>query len=155
MLPAATKNAAHQIDRTSATLKIMAATSRLVEDILRLAVTRRRKRLKRPMRVLYSGRNATEAKPSRRHAMKPSLPRALLLLLLLPPAPALSQTSSSKINFRDDVLPLLKEHCVSCHGPTQQMNGFRLDRRAAALKGGTITVLVPGNSAASRLYLKL
>ena len=35
------------------------------------------------------------------------------------------------------------------------MNAFRLDRRSAALRGGTRSVIVPGNSAASRLYLRL
>ncbi|MEP6715985.1 MAG: ankyrin repeat domain-containing protein [Terriglobia bacterium] len=42
-----------------------------------------------------------------------------------------------------------------CHGPEQQMNSFRLDRRGAAMRGGTRSVIVPGNSAASRLYLRL
>ena len=35
------------------------------------------------------------------------------------------------------------------------MNSFRLDRRGAAMRGGTRSVIVPGNSAASRLYLRL
>lgn len=35
------------------------------------------------------------------------------------------------------------------------MNGFRLDRRGAALRGGTFPVIAPGNSAGSRWYLKL
>lgn len=61
-----------------------------------------------------------------------------------------------KVDFGRDVQPLLREHCVSCHGPSQQMNGLRLDRRRDAMRGGTIPgVIVPGNSAGSRLYLKL
>ena len=59
------------------------------------------------------------------------------------------------IDFGRDVQPLFKAHCYECHGPKQQKNGFRLDRRRDALRGGTITVIGPGNSAASRLYLKL
>jgi ankyrin repeat protein len=35
------------------------------------------------------------------------------------------------------------------------MNGFRLDRRRDALRGGTIAVIAPGNSAGSRLYQRL
>jgi ankyrin repeat protein len=35
------------------------------------------------------------------------------------------------------------------------MHGFRLDRRRDAMRGGTNTVIVPGSSASSRLYLKL
>jgi ankyrin repeat protein len=58
-------------------------------------------------------------------------------------------------DFGRDVQPLFKAHCYECHGPKQQKNGFRLDRRRDALRGGTMTVIGPGNSAASRLYLKL
>jgi ankyrin repeat protein len=35
------------------------------------------------------------------------------------------------------------------------MNNFRLDRRRDAMKGGTMAVIGPGNSAGSRLYLRL
>src|SRR5215467_14980878 len=68
---------------------------------------------------------------------------------------ALSGHATSKVDFRRDVLPLLKQNCIECHGPSQQMHGFRLDRRRDALRGGTQTVIVPGNSGGSRLYLKL
>lgn len=61
----------------------------------------------------------------------------------------------AKVDFRSEVLPLFKQYCVDCHGPTQQMNGFRLDRRQSALRGSTGVVIVPGNSAVSRLYLKV
>ena len=74
---------------------------------------------------------------------------------------ALSLTSASshqnltKVDFRRDVQPLLKQFCVGCHGPNQQMNAFRLDRRRDAMKGGTLAMIAPGNSQGSRLYLKL
>lgn len=77
-----------------------------------------------------------------------------VVLVLVTPAAALSQ-SVSRVDFQRDVLPIFREHCLSCHGPSQQMNGFRLDRRGAALGGGTFPVLIPGSSATSRLYLKL
>src|SRR5262245_65874041 len=35
------------------------------------------------------------------------------------------------------------------------MAGFRLDRRRDAMRGGTIAVIGPGNSAGSRLYQRL
>jgi ankyrin repeat protein len=60
-----------------------------------------------------------------------------------------------KIDFIRDVQPLFKEHCVECHGPKQQKNGYRLDRRRDAMRGGTSNMIGPGNSAASGLYLKL
>ena len=59
------------------------------------------------------------------------------------------------IDFGRDVQPLFKAHCYECHGPKQKKNGLRLDRRRDALRGGTISVIGPGNSAASLLYLKL
>ena len=61
----------------------------------------------------------------------------------------------AKIDFVRDVQPIFKTSCYGCHGATVQMNGFRLDRRSAAMKGGTIAMIGPGNSEGSRLYLKL
>jgi len=52
----------------------------------------------------------------------------------------------SKVDFARDVQPLLKERCVGCHGPSQQMNGYRLDRRSAALGGVVRANIVPGSS---------
>src|SRR2546425_8375764 len=68
---------------------------------------------------------------------------------------ALSQHTPGKVDFRRDVQPIFKQFCIECHGPAQQMHGFRLDRRRDAMRGGTIAVITPGNSAGSRLYLKL
>jgi ankyrin repeat protein len=66
-----------------------------------------------------------------------------------------SGRAATKVDFRRDVQPLLNQYCIECHGPSRQMHGFRLDRRRDAMRGGTLTVIVPGNSAGSRLYLKL
>jgi len=68
---------------------------------------------------------------------------------------ALSRPVSGHVDFRRDIQPLLKQNCIECHGPSQQMHGFRLDRRRDAMRGGTVVVITPGNSASSRLYLKL
>ena len=57
-----------------------------------------------------------------RRALKGVLLGGLFLLVLVP-AHAVAQTPA-KIDFGRDVQPLLKEHCVSCHGPAQQMNGL-------------------------------
>ena len=62
---------------------------------------------------------------------------------------------AGKVDFRRDVQPLLKQYCIECHGPSQQMHGFRLDRRSDAMRGGTIVMITRGNSAGSRLYQKL
>ena len=85
----------------------------------------------------------------------------LKLCILASMLSALSLTSvqshqdPGKVDFRRDVQPLLKQFCIGCHGPAQQMNAFRLDRRRDAMKGGTAPMIAPGNSQASRFYLKL
>ena len=63
--------------------------------------------------------------------------------------------TDSKVDFGRDVLPLIRQNCIACHGPNVQMNNFRLDRRSTAMRGGTRSVIVPGSSASSRLYLRL
>src|SRR4051812_41590337 len=68
---------------------------------------------------------------------------------------ALNAQPSAKIDFRRDVQPIFQANCIDCHVPSLQMNGLRLDRRSAAMKGGTISVIRPGNSEGSRLFLKL
>ena len=60
-----------------------------------------------------------------------------------------------KIEFQRDVQPLFKARCYGCHGPKQQKNGFRLDRRSDAMRGGTIGVIGRFNSEGSRLYNRL
>lgn len=60
-----------------------------------------------------------------------------------------------RVDFGRDVQPILRDHCYACHGPEQQMNGLRLDRRADAMRGGTQSVIGPGNADGSRLYHRL
>ena len=57
-----------------------------------------------------------------------------------------------KVDFQRDVAPILQQQCVACHGPEMQMAGFRLDRRADAMRGGTQTNIGPRNADGSRLY---
>ena len=78
-----------------------------------------------------------------------------LTLILTGALSGRASRAGDAIDFGRDVQPLFKAHCYECHGPKQQKNGFRLDRRRDALRGGTITMIGPGNRAASRLYLKL
>jgi ankyrin repeat protein/mono/diheme cytochrome c family protein len=65
------------------------------------------------------------------------------------------QPQPAKVDFATDIQPIFRQSCMNCHGPRQQKNGFRLDRRKDALRGGTITVIGPGNADGSRLYQKL
>src|SRR6266852_344690 len=70
-------------------------------------------------------------------------------------AAALSAQLPARIDFRRDVQPIFRDHCLSCHGPDQQMNGLRLDRRADAMRGGSQSDIGPGNADGSRLYHRL
>ncbi len=63
--------------------------------------------------------------------------------------------AQTRIDFGRDVQPLLKERCYECHGPTKQMNGYRLDRRGRALAGVVRPNIIPGSSEASRLYRRV
>ena len=64
----------------------------------------------------------------------------------LPPAAAV------KVEFARDIKPIFEIACIRCHGPEKPKSGFRLNSRAAALKGGDDGVdVLPGNSAQSRL----
>ena len=80
---------------------------------------------------------------------------ASAILYFCASAVGLNAQGPGKVDFRRDVQPIFKTYCIGCHGPTQQMNGFRLDRRRDAMRGGTIAVIGPGNSAGSRLYQRL
>src|SRR4051812_18866689 len=62
---------------------------------------------------------------------------------------------SGKVDFARDVQPIFRQSCIGCHGPAIHQNGFRLDRRGDAMRGGTIAMIGPGNSEGSRLYLRL
>ena len=59
------------------------------------------------------------------------------------------------VDFAQDVQPILNERCVGCHGPSQQMSGYRLDRRSAALGGVVRPNIVPGSSDSSRLFRRI
>ncbi len=76
---------------------------------------------------------------------------AFVALLSARPLPA-------KVDFGGEILPLIKTHCVECHGPSQQMAGLRLDRRKDALPnriGANGARIIPGKSESSRLYQRI
>jgi ankyrin repeat protein len=62
--------------------------------------------------------------------------------------------SLSKIDFARDVLPIFRQNCTGCHGPSQQQAGLRLDRKSSVMKGFSRRV-VPGSSANSMVYHRL
>ena len=64
------------------------------------------------------------------------------------------QQAVKKIDFANDVMPLLRQNCIECHGPAKQQNGLRLDRRSSVMKLFSRRV-VPGSSANSFVYHRL
>ena len=64
---------------------------------------------------------------------------------------AFGQTPA-KIDFGRDVLPILRQNCFGCHGPSQQSSGLRLDRKS---RGHQPPGVVPGSSENSFLYHRL
>jgi len=60
-------------------------------------------------------------------------------------------------DFRDRVAPLLAAKCGRCHGPEAAESGFRIDRRADALKGGDSGTpgLVAGQPEKSELFVRV
>jgi mono/diheme cytochrome c family protein len=56
--------------------------------------------------------------------------------------------------FEKHVRPVLVEHCYSCHGPTKQKGGLRLDSRVNLLKGGDSGPVVDANAPEQSVILK-
>ena len=71
------------------------------------------------------------------------------------PGRAQDTLTSARVDFARDVQPLLRQRCYACHGPTMHQASLRLDRRADAMRGGTISVIGPGNATGSRLYIRI
>ena len=71
---------------------------------------------------------------------------SLAVIRLLP-----AQTAS-KVDFAKDVLPILRQNCVTCHSGRQPASGMRLDRKSAVLGRRGV---VPGSSDNSFLYLRV
>ena len=60
--------------------------------------------------------------------------------------------ATTQINFSQHIRPILDASCLRCHGPERPKGDFRLDHRAAVLKGGAQGIaIVPGESARSPL----
>jgi mono/diheme cytochrome c family protein len=65
----------------------------------------------------------------------------------LPPA------ATRPVDFVKDIQPLLTDACLKCHGPEKQKNGYRVDVKSIAFKGGDThgVAILPGKSAESPL----
>ena len=79
---------------------------------------------------------------------KLSLPMlcSLAVIRLLP-----AQTAV-RVDFAKDVLPILRQNCVTCHSGTQPASGMRLDRKSAVINRRGI---VPGSAENSFLFHRI
>ena len=70
---------------------------------------------------------------------------------------AAQEHADGKVDFARDVQPIFRQSCIGCHGPAIHQNGFRLDRRSDAMRGGTASpgIIRPGNSEASLLLFRI
>ena len=74
----------------------------------------------------------------------------------VPAAQKLPPAASRKVDYKQDIKPLLAQKCYSCHGPEVQQAGLRLDLRQNALRGGDYgPVIKIGDSAASKLIRRV
>lgn len=79
----------------------------------------------------------------------------LLPALLLGGALYVSGATSPQIDFDRQVRPILSDNCFTCHGPDEKhrMAGLHFDTKEGAF--GKPGVIVPGDSAHSKMYLKI
>jgi cytochrome c553 len=85
-------------------------------------------------------------------------PRLLFLAFAVAPYPLLlmAQTPAPKPSFSQDVMPILKAHCTSCHGAEGPAGKLNLASAAGLRKGGVSgKALVPGKPSASILLTRI
>lgn len=87
--------------------------------------------------------------------MPPSLARLLGVEIAPPPKPRVV-TLETAAAYADVVQPILRERCVSCHGPAKSNGGLRVDTWELLVKGGKHgLVLKPGTSAPGALVRRI
>src|SRR4051794_38815797 len=81
--------------------------------------------------------------------------RAILLSLLV--ASLAKGAAAAPPDFAKEVEPLLRTHCVKCHGPEKQKGGLRFDVKSEALKKGDSgeRSIVPGKATESELIRRV
>ena len=83
--------------------------------------------------------------------------RFTILLLAFASLRSICNAAMADGDFEKDVLPILNEHCIGCHGPDVQESKLRLDTMLFAMRGGSSgePIVVPGESGRSHLIERL
>lgn len=84
----------------------------------------------------------------------------ILTVLVLAPAlsishPALGEDADApaRVTYEDDVQPILRQHCFTCHNQNDQKGGLALDSFASTIEGGAGgEVVYEGDAESSRLW---
>ena len=77
---------------------------------------------------------------------------AQVALLCLGAAAWAPAQAADRVDFARDVMPVFRQNCVPCHGPTQQNSGMRLDRKSVVLGRRGV---VPGSAENSFLFHRI
>lgn len=76
----------------------------------------------------------------------------VIFTIAMVPLPLLAD--AAKPTYVDDVMPVLRASCLSCHSDDKQKGGLNLATFAAVMQGGSSgAAVVPGKPEESRLYL--
>ncbi|HAB18793.1 MAG TPA: hypothetical protein PLX89_00530 [Verrucomicrobiota bacterium] len=90
------------------------------------------------------------ASTSGQHAATTSIRVAVLASVTL------AISASAAPDFQKDILPILQQRCVECHGPDKQKGKLRLDSKEATFKGGKDgPALTAGDAAASEMIKRV
>lgn len=82
--------------------------------------------------------------------------RALTLVLMFSAHEQSQADESPAVDYARDIRPILRNRCVSCHGPIKHEAGLRLDSGPLIRRGSDEgAVVLPGNSEESRLLARI
>jgi ankyrin repeat protein len=86
-----------------------------------------------------------------------TLGHVLVMLVLVGVSPALGADdgpAKAKIDFQTHVAPILRQHCIDCHGPAMQLADLRLDQRKLAIEEGADRGLIKAGKSADSLLIQ-